>query len=563
MRRVVSLILCILILLCTCGCTIREVRVTTDDEVKQTDAIVNKVNIDDFDLAFLKLENKKDNIIYSPLSIRYCLTMLKDAASGESKKELGNVLTDRSFKKYTNSENLSVANLFMVKDTIARDVDSKLLNNLKDKYDAELIKDSFSSPDNINRWIEDKTFGQIKDYLQEIDPELLFAAVNALAIDMEWVNKIQQDFYTGFYHEAFNVSIYSVEDMGYEVNKFNGKDVETATFATVANKYDIINELGEDNIRKIVSEDYRSFLEDWGSDEIIDNDIEKTINEYADEYIEDIKNYYTFFKSSTDYLYYVDDDYKVFAKDLKEYDGTTLQYVAILPKNKDLKSFVANTDAQKLNSLIDELKEPAYEDFEEGYITQIDGYMPRFEFEYDLDLDNDLKQLGINKMFDFNDDFNSITKEPVEIVTSHKSKIALSNDGIKAAAVTMAGGLGATGYNYVFDVPTKIIDLRFDKPFLFLIRDKDTNEVLFIGTLYEAAKMSLEIIVKVDSVRIRSLPSTESEKIAVAKKYDMLIGTGNTVEAEGYTWYELQDGGWIADKNGEWLNVHDNAGGWF
>ena len=36
-----------------------------------------------------------------------------------------------------------------------------------------------------------------------------------------------------------------------------------------------------------------------------------------------------------------------------------------------------------------------------------------------------------------------------------------------------------------FMMPEETLDLTFDKPFIFIIRDADTNEVWFIGTVYE------------------------------------------------------------------------------
>ena len=104
-------------------------------------------------------------------------------------------------------------------------------------------------------------------------------------------------------------------------------------------------------------------------------------------------------------------------------------------------------------------------------------------------------------------------------------------------------------------MPVKTIELNFDKPFLFLIRNKDTNEIWFVGTLYEADKPNITLMIYVDALKIRSEPSINAEQIGLAKQYDILVGTGNTIEAEGYTWYELADGGWIADKNNEWLHV--------
>ena len=72
-------------------------------------------------------------------------------------------------------------------------------------------------------------------------------------------------------------------------------------------------------------------------------------------------------------------------------------------------------------------------------------------------------------------------------ISKQKATIEFSNEGIKAAAATEVGGAGGLsgGYDYLFDVPIKFIDLTFDKPFMYIIRDKDSGEVWFTGTVYE------------------------------------------------------------------------------
>ena len=78
----------------------------------------------------------------------------------------------------------------------------------------------------------------------------------------------------------------------------------------------------------------------------------------------------------------------------------------------------------------------------------------------------------------------------------HKAKIEFSNKGIKAAAVTLFGGVDAAAFddviyfNYNFDVPAKYIDLTFDKPYMYVIRDKNSGEVWFTGTVYEGLDFS-------------------------------------------------------------------------
>ena len=102
---------------------------------------------------------------------------------------------------------------------------------------------------------------------------------------------------------------------------------------------------------------------------------------------------------------------------------------------------------------------------------------------------NDLKQLGITDIFDIDKaDLSGITSTEAFIDTAlHKANIEFSNEGIKAAAATGMGGAGAAGcwFTYDYEVPVKEVNLTFDKPFLFLIRDKNSGEVWFAGTVYE------------------------------------------------------------------------------
>ena len=69
----------------------------------------------------------------------------------------------------------------------------------------------------------------------------------------------------------------------------------------------------------------------------------------------------------------------------------------------------------------------------------------------------------------------------------HKASIEFSNEGIKAAAATTVGGKGDMdcSFDYLYKVPVKKIDLTFDKPFMFIIRDKNSGEVWFAGSVYE------------------------------------------------------------------------------
>ena len=40
-------------------------------------------------------------------------------------------------------------------------------------------------------------------------------------------------------------------------------------------------------------------------------------------------------------------------------------------------------------------------------------------------------------------------------------------------------------FDYLYKVPVERIDLTFNKPYMFIVRDKSTGEVWFTGTVYE------------------------------------------------------------------------------
>ena len=61
--------------------------------------------------------NQKENLVYSPLSIKYALGMLEEAAEGDAKEEISNILSSYKVKDYTNSKNMSFGNALFVRDT--------------------------------------------------------------------------------------------------------------------------------------------------------------------------------------------------------------------------------------------------------------------------------------------------------------------------------------------------------------------------------------------------------------------------------------------------------------
>ena len=468
-------------------------------------------SLENFDLYFLKLENEKKNKVYSPLSIKYALEMLSEGANGKTKEQIDAVVGDYSSKSYPNNDHMNFANAMFIRNSFKDSVNSDYTSALSSKYSAEVIYDDFASPDTINNWVSNKTFNLINNLIDDASQNDFFL-INALAIDMNWNNQIHcasghnvpcvnnGNYHIHYLHEKLDddsTMKYSVTEYPYasddqfygdtaRKHEFNGKEgIKGGDVLADFNKYDIIKDLGEDKIKEIIKPEYEEWLKtEYGKDD-------KPFDEFIGGFIDELKENYGKAVNSTDFLLYEDDNVKEFAKDLQTYDDTTLQYIGIMPKNEELADFIDKSDKDSLTKIINGLKEVKIDSFEEGYVTRIRGFIPFFKFDYELQLKEDLKSLGIKDVFDTNKaDLSNITSSKGAFIDKaiHKADIEFSNDGIKAAAATAMSGYGATtgpAFEHLFKVPVKDIDISFNKPYMYLIRDKATGEVWFAGTVYE------------------------------------------------------------------------------
>ena len=476
----------------------QEKTITTSNNKSYDSYRLSGNGLNNFDLYFMQLENNGKNMIYSPLSIKYTLGMLEEGANGETKKQISNIIGTYNTNKYVNTKNMSFANAMFIKDTYKNNVKETYINNLKEKYAAEVVYDSFKTPDNVNKWVSDKTLKLINDLLDDA-PDNDFMLVNALAIDMEWVNKIQneeKEYSVHYPHRDFTAYVTELVTGGHSKIKFKGmsEDAKAVEIAAVANKYDIISDVGEKNIRDTITKEYTEWINGEGK-EYCDVDptkiTQEDINNYVDGFVKELSEGYKDVSSSTDFTFYDNDNVKVFAKDLKTYNGTTLQYIGIMPKKDNLKTYIKNLNAKAANDLINNLKPITLDSFKEGVVTHIKGYIPVFKYDYKLNLNKDLNELGITNIFDQQkSDLSNLSEGAYIGETLHKATIDFSNNGIKAAAVTVGGGKGdgGCGFEHIYKMPVEEIDLTFNKPYIYLIRDKDSGEVWFAGSVYKPTK---------------------------------------------------------------------------
>eukprot|EP01084_Bolivina_argentea_P093553 168249_1 len=107
--------------------------------------------------------------------------------------------------------------------------------------------------------------------------------------------------------------------------------------------------------------------------------------------------------------------------------------------------------------------------------------LPKFKFEYEIRLNDTLKQMGIIDAFnDVTADFSNMTEMNDLCIGAviHKAVIEVNETGTEAAAVTVVT-MRKKGCARIIEEPPEI---HFDHPFNFYIFDEEKRIVLFSGT---------------------------------------------------------------------------------
>jgi serpin B len=170
------------------------------------------------------------------------------------------------------------------------------------------------------------------------------------------------------------------------------------------------------------------------------------------------------------YHYYQGDGFQ--ALDMP-YEGFELSMLIVLPTNKDdLTALEARFASEGMcRQVVDGLYQ------EEGIIVSL----PRFTLEAEFSLKPVLCALGAELAFSGHADFSGIGDEPLQISeVIHKAFVEVNEEGTEAAAATAVSmGLCAV-------MPaTEPVVFKADHPFLFFIKDRDTNAVLFAGRVLD------------------------------------------------------------------------------
>lgn len=109
--------------------------------------------------------------------------------------------------------------------------------------------------------------------------------------------------------------------------------------------------------------------------------------------------------------------------------------------------------------------------------------LPKFELDIENNLVENFKAMGLKKSFtDAAEFFNIVKDTSLKIGNAqHRAKVKVDEQGTEAAAVTEIVMVEATAAPY--SKPPKVVYFIADRPFLFMIRDIQSDVTLFAGVV--------------------------------------------------------------------------------
>jgi len=276
-----------------------------------------------------------------------------------------------------------------------------------------------------------------------------------------WVNEdstIKQDYLdtATTYYDSTVDNVDFVTDDG--VNKINRWTSEK----TQGKIKDVLAPDSTDELTRMVITNAIYFKGKWGqqfnpgntSDKLFWLDKDKSVTVPMMKSPADMFNYYETKDLQAIQMYYV---------------GGDISMIVLLPKDKNgLDSLEDSLNMQKLDSIRDMMtREP------------LTIQMPKFEFETEYNLVDSLYNLGIHDAFDENNaDFQGMTDDQVYLEQAiHKAFVNVNEEGTEAAAITALVVRATSG------PPEPRHEFIADHPFVFIIQEDNTGEILFIGRL--------------------------------------------------------------------------------
>lgn len=175
------------------------------------------------------------------------------------------------------------------------------------------------------------------------------------------------------------------------------------------------------------------------------------------------------FMYSDEYTYLADDEATGF---LKYYSGEKYAFAAVLPNEEiTLDEYIKNLTGEKISKLLNNAQK-----------EKVKTKTPKFEYDYSANITDMLKNMGIKTAFDEDNaelsgigtwDYGNLYINKV----IHKTYISVAEKGTRAGAVTAEILCGSTA------MPEKELEVYLDRPFMYMIIDRENNVPFFIGTV--------------------------------------------------------------------------------
>ncbi|KHO54127.1 MAG: serpin B [archaeon GW2011_AR18] len=158
-----------------------------------------------------------------------------------------------------------------------------------------------------------------------------------------------------------------------------------------------------------------------------------------------------------------------------DYEGDELSMLFLLPDN--MNSLEKSLTTEKLAEWKDMLRE-----------RRVDIYIPKFKFETKYFMAQDLVNMGMPTAFSDNADFTGMEDKPDEDLkidqVIHQAFVEVNEEGTEAAAATAVIMVGITSVGHAPKIPI----FRADHPFIFIIQQKETGNILFLGKVNDPNK---------------------------------------------------------------------------
>lgn len=153
------------------------------------------------------------------------------------------------------------------------------------------------------------------------------------------------------------------------------------------------------------------------------------------------------------------------------YDGGELSMAILLPAEGQFEAFEGGLSAEQVTAMLAQL---------EGRRVRLT--MPKFEVRVEFSLGDTLAAMGMPTAFSDDADFSGMTGTPDLFISAvvHQAFVAVDEAGTEAAAAT-----AVIMEKLSMPVEEPPVEVTVDRPFLFLIRDRETGTILFLGRVLD------------------------------------------------------------------------------